>query len=79
MLMKCCLFCVSVNVDEVLMKCSLFCVSVYVEDAEVLTEVFGVVARLCVRDEFCQQVVEMDGTITIFTTLQRHFKCQVGY
>ena len=62
-----------------LIMCPVFSVSVYVDNAEVLTEVFGVVARLCVRDEFCQQVVEMDGTITIFATLQSHISCQVVY
>lgn len=49
----------------------------FADDAEALTDIFGAVARLCVRDEFCQQVVDIDGIAIIFATLQKHISNQV--
>jgi len=42
----------------------------HVGDTEVMVELFQLIGRLSVRDEFCQKVLELGGVASILTALQ---------
>jgi len=49
----------------------------YVDDSEVLVELFELIGRLSVRDEFCQKVLELGGVASILSALQNNIADKV--
>ena len=44
----------------------------HVGDSEVLMELFQLIGKLSVRDEFCQKVLELGGVASILSALQNN-------
>jgi len=42
----------------------------HVDDSELMVELFELIGRLSVRDEFCQKVLELGGVASILSALQ---------
>jgi len=42
----------------------------HVDDSELMVELFELIGRLSVRDEFCQKVLELGGVAIILSALQ---------
>jgi len=49
----------------------------YVDDSEVLVELFELIGKLSVRDEFCQKVLELGGVASILSALQNSISDKV--
>lgn len=49
----------------------------HVGDSEVMVELFQLIGRLSVRDEFCQKVLELGGVASILSALQNSISNKV--
>ena len=49
----------------------------HVDDSELLMELFELIGRLSVRDEFCQKVLELGGVASILSALQNSISDKV--
>ena len=49
----------------------------HVGDSEVMMELFQLIGRLSVRDEFCQKVLELGGVANILSALQNNISDKV--
>ena len=49
----------------------------HVDDSELMVELFELIGRLSVRDEFCQKVLELGGVASILSALQNSISDKV--